>query len=485
MTKKANQFSLTTLPSGLWILSALGMIYCFGFSMINSLLVIFATDVLKYSTKEAYLLSASYNSLLFTVPLIGGYLSEKCGYQMSLSTGPVLSTASFLCLATLNKLFFFIGLGLFVAATSYFVPSLYVMIGKLFSKEDPSRESAYTLQYIIMNLGFFFGGLFGGYFHVWFGYQTTFSIGVFSSLIILPIFFTQKRQIKAHEGRIIGSQLGLSEAVNCGILMGVSALVVFGSYIILAHPSEYAKALIALVLTITVSIAIDAIKRKQDECKKLLGFIALSYFSIAFWTLYAMEPALLTVFIKHAVNKHLLGMNMPASSFYALDALFVILLGVLLSYLWLYLTRINLNPSLPAKFALSLLVMSLGFPVVTMGIKLTTPGGLVNPYYIVVAYALFALAELLISPIGIDMVERLSPEGMEGRLMGVWQLFMGFAGALAGQLSQIALIPKHTSAGNMLNVYSQAFLHIGAITLLVALLAWVLRPYLVRLVKSS
>jgi len=218
---------------------------------------------------------------------------------------------------------------------------------------------------------------------------------------------------------------------------------------------------------------------------KLLAFLILCYFSIGFWALYNLEPSLLTVFIRDLVHKSILGQNIPAESFYSLDALFVIVFGGMLSYIWLYLERIKRNPSLPMKFSMSLLIMSSGFFLLVVAIMVTGPHRLISPYFIIGTYFLLATAELMISPIGTSMVGRLSPEGMEGRLMGVWQLFTGVAGAMAGLLAQWAVIPEHVQASSGHAIYQSAFSKIGAMTLIIGLLALIVRPHILKLIRSK
>ncbi len=72
------------------------------------------------------------------------------------------------------------------------------------------------------------------------------------------------------------------------------------------------------------------------------------------------------------------------------------------------------------------------------------------------------------------------------RLMGVWQLFTGVSAALSGILAQMALIPKKNTAIPTANlIYQSAFLKIGVSTFVIALVVFILIPYLKNMIYQT
>jgi len=371
-------------------------------------------------------------------------------------------------------------------ASHFFVPSYLVLQGKLYAKVDKRRESAFTLSYIISNVGFLVAALSGGYLVKYFGYANCFRISTIVTLVTYLIYFFGWKTIKAYPGRSIEPQLKWSPLLSWTALIVSAALLVIAATWLIEHARESNLMLFGLIAIITVALFFVATKRKSKvERRKLFAFIILSYISVGFWALYTLEPSLLTIFIKNNVDRSLFGALIPPSTFYGLDPFFIITLGFAFSFLWIYLHRTNRNPMLPTKFTISLFAMGAGFMVLVVGIYFAASDGLINMYWIIAAYFLLSLAELLISPIGQAMVGRLAPEGMEGRLMGVWQLFMGFSGALSGYLAQFAIVPKHMSAFKSNPIYATAFTKIGLMTLSVALISLALIPYVKKLLNSN
>jgi proton-dependent oligopeptide transporter, POT family len=477
------KYSFSSHPLGLWIISIFLAFFCYGFVSINSTLVLYAHKQFHMTIHNAYLLSASYNSLLFTLPLLGGAVTEKLGYQRGIIIGTIIGCIGLYAISINSLHYFFIGLSLYAISTAFFVPSAYVIVDKFYSKDDPKRESGFTLLYIILNTGFLVGSLVTGYLHQHAGYATAYRVALIISAIVLPLYFISRKSLIPHHKRSIKPQYQSSNSTAYSLMLIIMLLSAAVSYAILNDPVHYDIALAILTISATIAVIFAALRRKQKPQMKLFAFIILSYFSIGFWALYSLEPSLLTVFIHDNVNRF--HASIPASSFYSLDSFFVIIFGVLLSKLWLKLSSIKKNPSLPAKFCLALFIMSLGFICLIVGIHFAASNGLVNPTYIVICYVFLAVAELLISPIGISMVGRLSPEGMEGRLMGVWQLFTGVAGAASGWLAQFATVPDSLNTPISSNpVYASAFFKISLVTITLGILCLFLLPKLRFLVTA-
>jgi POT family proton-dependent oligopeptide transporter len=104
--------------------------------------------------------------------------------------------------------------------------------------------------------------------------------------------------------------------------------------------------------------------------------------------------------------------------------------------MWVALGKRNLDPSVPAKFALGVLLMGLGTLVMVGASHLVAQGGKVLPYWLMVTYLLHTLGELCLSPVGLSYYTKLTPKRFVGQMMGIWFLSISlgnlFAGLIAG-----------------------------------------------------
>jgi len=246
--------------------------------------------------------------------------------------------------------------------------------------------------------------------------------------------------------------------------------------------------IIIWMLAIGSAIGVLYLAWKQPKRKarlKLLAFLLLTVSAVFFETTYNLEPSLLPIFISKLVHTEVLGIHIPPSAFFALDPLFVVILGLFFSWLWRYLAEHKKDISLPAKFAMAFLILALGVWVLMLSIHLTGYGKIINPLWIVFAFLLFAGCEVIIGPIGMSLVGRLSPPGKDGILMGIRNLYYGFAGVLTGYAANLAVIPRHATLAHTGHIYSSAFFKGGLFIFIVSIILFLLTPYIKRLIASD
>jgi proton-dependent oligopeptide transporter, POT family len=121
--------------------------------------------------------------------------------------------------------------------------------------------------------------------------------------------------------------------------------------------------------------------------------------------------------------------------------------------LWVHLGRRNLNPSLPAKFALGLLLLGGGFAVMALASRFVGAGQKVWPTWLISTYLLHTFGELCLSPVGLSSVTKLAPRRLVGQMMGIWFLATSLgnliAGVLAGEFNAQAV---HQMSGRYLQI---------------------------------
>jgi POT family proton-dependent oligopeptide transporter len=128
--------------------------------------------------------------------------------------------------------------------------------------------------------------------------------------------------------------------------------------------------------------------------------------------------------------------EIPASTFQAVNAIFILLFGLVFTALWGLLARRNMEPSTPVKFALGLLQLGLGFYALYYGTTQANERGIVGLQWLILGYALHTTGELCLSPVGLSMITKLSPSFLVSTMMGMWFLATAFSQYLAGIISQ-------------------------------------------------
>jgi POT family proton-dependent oligopeptide transporter len=132
---------------------------------------------------------------------------------------------------------------------------------------------------------------------------------------------------------------------------------------------------------------------------------------------------------------HVTRQEVPASWFQSLNSAFVVLFAPFFAWLWLTLGK--REPSSPTKMALGLFLLALGYLWIAKGVNNVAPGVKVSMIWLTGMYALHTGGELCLSPIGMSLVNKLSPLKFSSLLMAIWFTANAFGNKVAGVLSSL------------------------------------------------
>ena len=183
------------------------------------------------------------------------------------------------------------------------------------------------------------------------------------------------------------------------------------------------------------------------------------------------------------INSSLLFEEVPASFFQSLNSTYVVLFAPVFAWLWIKLGKHE--PSSPTKMAIGLLLLSLGYLWISVGVNNIEPGMKVTMIWLAGLYMLHTWGELCLSPIGLSLVNKLAPLKLASLLMAVWFLANAFANKLAGQLS--ALYPENKTTSflgyEMHNMYDFFMLFV-VLSGLASLILFLLTKWLQKMMNS-
>jgi POT family proton-dependent oligopeptide transporter len=128
--------------------------------------------------------------------------------------------------------------------------------------------------------------------------------------------------------------------------------------------------------------------------------------------------------------------ELAASTFQSINAICILIFGLVFTSLWSALGARGLDPSPPVKFSLALLQLGLGFAAFWYGATQHDPRGMAGVSWLILGYVLHTTGELCLSPVGLSMIARLSPKLLVSTVMGAWFLATAFSQYLAAIISQ-------------------------------------------------
>jgi proton-dependent oligopeptide transporter, POT family len=171
------------------------------------------------------------------------------------------------------------------------------------------------------------------------------------------------------------------------------------------------------------------------ERKRVIAIIALFIACAMFWAGFEQAGASFNLFADRHTDLNVFGWDMPAGVLQAVNPLFIILFAPVFAALWVNLGRRNLDLSAPAKFALGLILMGIGFMVMFFAARYVVMGEKVMPTWLILTYLFHTFGELCLSPVGLSSMTKLAPARFVGQVMGLWFLATAVGNNLAGQFS--------------------------------------------------
>ena len=396
---------------------------------------------------DANLTYGSYLALVYAGAIFGGYVADKIiGYQRSILIGAVFMAAGLFMIMMPDPVLFKLGLATIIVGNGLFKPNISTMVGKLYSITDERRDSGFTIFYMGINMGAFIAPIITGWLATsLFGtdaapaYQYVFGASGIGMLISLVWFYFGRRQLQDIGRPPAESQGRLRVAyVSIGALCVIPliyALLTLG-----AETLQYV--LTALFIGLATMLMIEGIRVGAVARDRTIAMLIIFAFNILFWMFYEQAGNSFTFLAHQIVNRDLGGFIFPTAWFQSVPALAVIMLAPVVAWLWVWMAKRNINPSIPRKFGLGLLFNGLAFLLLMFALtSLVSDAGKIPFWTMVTVYIIQVVGELCLSPIGLSMVTKLAPVRLVGLGMGGWFLSTGignnlsgiFAGAVSGE----------------------------------------------------
>jgi len=492
-------------PEGLFFLFFTEMWERFSYYGMRALLVLFlVSSTMKggwgWDRAEAISLYGSYTFWVYVTGILGGYLADKVlGARRAVVIGGFIIAAGHVCLTLDTHFSFYLGLALVVTGTGLFKPNISTIVGQLYGKgeaEDEKRDAGYTLFYMGVNSGAFFGIALCGYIGEKISWPYGFGLaGFFMILGALQFYFVQgifgqiglagkDRDVTVHTPVEVEEEKHIVRDRLIAICIFSAFTIVFwmmfeqagGSMTIFAADYtsrtlegsfgflfEVANTLLLVIPTMVLTWMVLKLWRATSH-RYLVSNIIIGVCFTAIWGLLIWMLSR-----EFAADKS----EIPATWFGILNSFFIIILAPLFSKLW----QDYWKPSGPVKFALGLFLLGLGFGALAIG-AMGIPSGAktasVSIIWLVLAYMFHTMGELCLSPVGLSYISKLAPSRLFGVMFGVWYVTTAIGNKLAGMSgSLIDEISSTYSLSTFFLIFTLLPVGMGLIMLL--LNKWMLR----------
>ena len=470
-------------PRGLKTLFFTEMWERFSYYGMRALLVLFMVDAIDdggmaLDDKTATAIYGLYTAVVYLMSLPGGWLGDRVfGARRCVWYAGILIAIGHFTLAVPLTQAFYLGL-IFVAVGSGFLKTnMSTLVGDLYPEGGTRRDAGFTIFYMGVNLGAFVGPLICGWLAQRMGWHYGFgAAGVGMVLGLIQFHLTRGNlngagESPTHPGRLhtmerFGAFGGTGVAILI-VLLGLTGMLKLNP-VAIAQVASYGITGIAVAYFAYVFIFAGLDRAEKGR----VGMILLLFLTSAlFWAGFEQAGSSFSLFADRFTVREFsfLEEPIPAAWFQSLGPIMVIIFAPVFAALWVGLARRNLNPSIPMKFGIALLLLAAGFLVMRGAASVVIDGERAMPTWLITTFLLHTFGELCLSPVGLSSVTKLAPRRLVGQMMGVWFLATSLGNLLAGLLAgefnedsvatwpeiylQIAILP--VSAGVLLILFSR------------------------------
>lgn len=470
----------TKHPVGLYLLSFTELAERFSYYGMRAILILYLVAAF-FGNADASMLYGSYTGLVYLTPLLGGFIADKFwGNRRSIIVGGIImAVGQFLMFASacfvkqsifsergpisaeidnsLSLVLMLTGLVLLIIGNGFFKPCISTMVGDLYDKGDRRTDSAFTIFYMGINIGSFLAPILCGQFakgggwadpgaFKWgffcAGMAMTVSVAAFwlgkNKLLITPdgkpVGLVQKKEKPDHAVSSKDPHINNSSLRLWGCIIGAIILAVLFS-LHANNFNDYISAVIyAASIALPVLIITDRGLTKQEKLKIAVIYI-IACVSIVYWACYEQAGTSLTIVADQQCDRMIGKFEFPTTWLQSINPVAIVILAPIMACLWDTLAKHKLEPSIPAKQGIGLMLMSLGYLIIALGTKGLSEGAKTSMWWIWGLYIVHSISELCLSPIGLSMVNKLSPARFASLLMGVWFMSWAVSNVLAGKLA--------------------------------------------------
>lgn len=446
------------------------------------LLTLYLVKSLMKGDADAALIYGAYTGLVYAAPIIGGQFADKfLGYRYAVILGAVLMAIGEFMILGGTEDFLLIGMGIIILGNGYFKANISTIVGKLYEENDPRRDSGFTIFYIGINIGALIATTLVAYVGETYGFKYGFGLAGAGMILSLLIFYFGRGNYKAAEGLDIteegNKKVGPIKKAHLVVLL--SLLLIPVAYFLIKNNGLMDYILLALFIGISIhmirsGVLTDKLQNVSIWKDRMIALVIFMVINVAFWACFEQAGTSLTLFADRNVDRNIFGWEMPASMTQFFNPFFIIVFGSIFSIMWVKLSKIGKNPSIPLKFAFGIIQLACGFLLTLVGLQFVNDAYQVPLLTLVFLYMLHTSGELFLSPIGLSMVTKLSPKNIAGTAMGAWFLSFAIANYVGGKIA--TLTGGHGEDGAKLTAaeglvkYTEVFSTIGYVLLGIALI---------------
>lgn len=417
-------------PAGLFVLFFTEMWERFSFYGMRVLLILFLTAALMgdnpgwgWSSENAGALYGTYAMLLYITPIFGGIIADRfIGYRWAVVIGSIIMTLGHAAMAFESQLMLYIGLGLLVIGTGFFKPNMTSILSEMYKNFPEKKDGAYTIFYMGVNAGAFFGMMLCGYlanevgWHYGFGLAGIFMLlGTIQFWLAKPLFgdigdvpTKEKKAIEAARAAasksdddkpnpyttldialiVITTVIGLLYAFN-DPLSKIGGINLFDFKVGKLDGSIF---MILIALGLFLYLVISRLMRYTTVIRhRMIAVIIFAFFTIFFWMSFEQGASSLIIFARDSVDRSLVGTSLTI--FNVVNTLLTVVPLLIISWVLILLAKQTYKKALMSNVVLAITFIGIwGIAIWMLNNEFSKEASEIDPSWFSILNSFFIIA---------------------------------------------------------------------------------------------
>jgi len=421
-------------PASLRVFFGTEMWERYGFYVVQTLLTLYLALHFHWRDKNVYALVGSFTALTYVSPIIGGWIADHLIGQKR----AILSGAAVLLLSYIGVSFVSTDEGLtatlagIAVGTGLLKPNISSLLGNAYPVGSPNRENGFTIFYMGITTGIILGTTIPSYLNYYFGWSISFVSAAVGMLLAIGVFSFGIYRYHIEDYHRYEYQLKK-------ILMAILLMLLLwrAAFYILNYPALANIVFISAVVMSVCYLLYRISCEKGAQARQTTVILLLCIISVFFWAFYFQMFLSFTLFIARVVKPQLFNIHFPPPYYVGIQSFGMIFFGILLSRSPNQQKQSQQTVRIGNKFVLAMLFMTGAFAILVLVCKYTSPLVGLSPLFIIPAYLMISIAELLLSPVGLAAITMLASPNKVSTMMGIFFVSLGIGAFLAGKLASL------------------------------------------------
>ncbi|SFD33029.1 peptide MFS transporter [Spirosoma endophyticum] len=444
------QKTLLGHPVGLFVLFFTEMWERFSYYGMRAILLLFLIDNVRggmgLNEADGAAIYGIYTASVYLLSLPGGWIADNLlGQRKSIWYGGLVIMLGHIILAfPSGPGLFYSGLCVVALGTGLLKPNISTIVGELYPEGGARKDAAFSIFYMGINTGSLLGISVVGYLGQKVGWHYGFGAAAVAMGLGLITYRTLGQRYLGDRGQYVAQAQATEKQTSSGnrsllvflvFIVALMAILQLTGVLDLTTAQGLARAMGTIISLIAVSYftyILVAGGLDSTEKKRVVVLFIFFVASALYWAGNEQQGSSLQIFADRYTDLVFFGWQIPSSWFQNLNPAFILIFSPVMASLWIFLANRKISFPVPAKFAVSLLLLGVAYVVMVFAAHVALTGVRTSPLFLTFTYLFFTVAELFLSPVGLSAFSKLSPKRYSSQLMGLWFVGSSLGNLIAG-----------------------------------------------------